>query len=97
MYVGTFMSRSDDRNFPALITRIPCNSGLLPVENVRRNLSFDKKTLSIPKWLNEAAEAQHLNFSQLLQHAVKERLGITETQPILPSPSHDETSATLEG
>ncbi|KJE28827.1 hypothetical protein LG52_869 [Geobacillus kaustophilus] len=35
-----------------------------------------KKTLTIPKWLNDAAEAEGINFSQLLQFAVKERLGM---------------------
>lgn len=35
-----------------------------------------KKTLSIPKWLNDAAESEGVNFSQLLQFAIKERLGI---------------------
>jgi predicted RNase H-like HicB family nuclease len=33
-----------------------------------------KKTLTIPSWLNRAAEKQHLNFSQILQEALKERL-----------------------
>ncbi|WP_430025925.1 hypothetical protein [Peribacillus frigoritolerans] len=35
-----------------------------------------KKTLTIPKWLNDAAELEGINFSQLLQFAIKERLGI---------------------
>jgi len=35
-----------------------------------------KKTLTIPKWLNDAGEAEKLNFSQLLPFAIKERLGI---------------------
>lgn len=35
-----------------------------------------KKTLSIPAWLNEAALKEHLNFSQILQDALKARLGI---------------------
>ncbi len=33
-----------------------------------------KKTLSIPRWLNEAAEAAHINFSSVLQEALKQRL-----------------------
>lgn len=33
-----------------------------------------KKTLTIPSWLNEAAEAQGVNFSQALQDALKQRL-----------------------
>ncbi|WP_411830676.1 hypothetical protein [Peribacillus frigoritolerans] len=35
-----------------------------------------KKTLTIPKWLNDAAELEGIHFSQLLQFAIKERLGI---------------------
>ncbi len=35
-----------------------------------------KKTLSIPSWLNTAAEAQHINFSAVLQQALKERLNL---------------------
>lgn len=35
-----------------------------------------KKTLSIPSWLNESAMAADINFSQTLQEALKEKLGI---------------------
>jgi predicted RNase H-like HicB family nuclease len=34
-----------------------------------------KKTLTIPYWLNEAAEARHVNFSQVLQEALRQRVG----------------------
>ena len=39
-----------------------------------------KKTLSIPAWLNNMAEAQQINFSAVLQSALVERLnaGLTE-------------------
>ena len=40
-----------------------------------RNRSV-KKTLTIPYWLNEEAEARHVNFSQVLQEALKERMGV---------------------
>ena len=33
-----------------------------------------KKTLSIPEWLNVLAENENINFSQLLQEALKEKL-----------------------
>ncbi|WP_036121816.1 type II toxin-antitoxin system HicB family antitoxin [Lysinibacillus sphaericus] len=39
-----------------------------------------KKTLTIPKWLNDAAENENINFSQLLQFAIKDRLGIIKKQ-----------------
>ena len=35
-----------------------------------------KKTLSIPEWLNEAAIAQGLNFSQILQDGIKSELNL---------------------
>lgn len=35
-----------------------------------------KKTLTVPKWLADAAEEQHLNFSQILQEGLKRSLGI---------------------
>ena len=33
-----------------------------------------KKTLTIPAWLNEEAERQHINFSSVLQEALMERI-----------------------
>lgn len=36
-----------------------------------------KKTLSIPNWLNAKAEQAGVNFSQVLQDALKERLHIS--------------------
>ena len=35
-----------------------------------------KKTLSIPQWLNDMAVEKGINFSQVLQQALKEQLGI---------------------
>lgn len=35
-----------------------------------------KKTLSIPQWMNEAAEEKGVNFSQVLQDALRAKLGI---------------------
>lgn len=37
-----------------------------------------KKTLTIPKWLNDEAEKNKVNFSQLLQSSLKDYLGISE-------------------
>jgi len=43
----------------------------------RRNGNFAvKKTLSIPSWLNAQAELAGVNFSQILQEALKERLNL---------------------
>jgi predicted RNase H-like HicB family nuclease len=44
------------------------------VENIKNQTRYVKKTLSIPRWLNIAAEKEHINFSGVLQEALKERL-----------------------
>jgi predicted RNase H-like HicB family nuclease len=36
-----------------------------------------KKTLSVPAWLNAEAEAAHINFSSVLQEALKSQLKIS--------------------
>jgi predicted RNase H-like HicB family nuclease len=35
-----------------------------------------KKTLTVPRWLNDMAETQNINFSQILQTGLKQKLGI---------------------
>lgn len=35
-----------------------------------------KKTLTIPNWLNTIAERSNINFSQVLQEALSEKLGL---------------------
>lgn len=53
---------------------------VVPFDSVAYRRKHDtravKKTLSIPSWLNTAAEAAHLNFSRVLQDALKQQLGI---------------------
>jgi predicted RNase H-like HicB family nuclease/post-segregation antitoxin (ccd killing protein) len=39
-----------------------------------------KKTLNIPSWLNERAEAANVNFSKTLQRALKEELQLTAAE-----------------
>lgn len=39
-----------------------------------------KKTLTIPMWLNEEAEKQNINFSQVLQEALKNRVGAKDSR-----------------
>ncbi|QIB26279.1 type II toxin-antitoxin system HicB family antitoxin [Caloranaerobacter azorensis] len=50
---------------------------MIPVRDYMRNKSV-KKTLTIPKWLNDLAEENKVNFSQILQQGLKEYLGIKE-------------------
>lgn len=51
---------------------------LIPFDEVayKKQQKPVKKTLSIPAWLNEAAEEAHVNFSGVLQEALKAKLNI---------------------
>ena len=42
-----------------------------------------KKTLSIPNWLNTKAEKAGVNFSQVLQDALKKLLGVSEPRTVM--------------
>lgn len=46
-----------------------------PIRDEMANKSMNK-TLTLPRWLNSAAEKANINFSQVLQFALKEQLGI---------------------
>lgn len=43
-----------------------------------RNAKAIKKTLTIPEWLNEMAIKADINFSQTLQNALIEKLGVNK-------------------
>ena len=60
-------------NDDSFATLIRCDTVLY--RNTLKNTAV-KKTLSIPMWLNDAATAAGLNFSQVLQEALKNRLGM---------------------
>ena len=51
---------------------------MVPFDMVEYQKQFKpvKKTLSIPGWLNDAAEAAHINFSGVLQEGLKSELGL---------------------
>ena len=48
----------------------------MPLVRSRVKTVLVKKTLTIPAWINALAEEQHINFSQVLQDALKERIGV---------------------
>lgn len=48
---------------------------MIPVRDQMKNKCI-KKTLTVPKWLNDIAVENNVNFSLLLQSALKEYLGI---------------------
>ncbi len=52
----------------------------MPIFRDKIKYASVKKTLTIPKWLNDVAEENHINFSHLLQSSIKEQLGISNTK-----------------
>lgn len=50
----------------------------MPAVRDRINNKVVKKTLTIPAWLNRAAEAEGINFSQVLQDGLKSYLQIPD-------------------
>ncbi len=52
----------------------------MPIYRDKIKYSSVKKTLTIPRWLNDLAEENHINFSQLLQNSIKNQLGLTNTK-----------------
>ncbi|WAM33277.1 type II toxin-antitoxin system HicB family antitoxin [Caldicellulosiruptor morganii] len=56
---------------------VPIIAYMPPVREEMANKSVNK-TVTLPRWLSKAAEEAHINFSQVLQQALKEKLGIKE-------------------
>ena len=54
---------------------------LTPIIDKVKNQTI-KKTLTIPKWLNDEAEKHSVNFSNLLQTTIKKYLNIQENQSL---------------
>ena len=56
---------------------------LIELDYVEYNRRVDnksvKKTLSIPSWLNTLAERESINFSQVLQEALKNKLNLAHS------------------
>lgn len=50
----------------------------MPLIRSRVQRATLKKTLTIPKWINDLAEENNINFSQVLQDALKERLNVKD-------------------
>jgi predicted RNase H-like HicB family nuclease len=68
----TMNYKSDNEN--DIVTYIAVDSTEFRKLNDNRSV---KKTLTIPNWLNTQAEKAGVNFSQLLQEALKKRLQIS--------------------
>ena len=48
------------------------------VENMKKQNRAVNKSVTVPHWLNVAAEKEHINFSDVLQEALKQRLANSE-------------------
>ena len=78
-------SRKEDGEsipMPSPIEKINAEDGILIIINFdmmeylkKHNSRAVKKTLSIPEWLNEEATALGINFSQVLQEALIQKVG----------------------
>lgn len=44
----------------------------------KNSTRFVRKNCSLPSWLNDEAEAEHINFSAVLQEALKQKLNIQD-------------------
>jgi antitoxin HicB len=55
---------------------------LIDVDMLEHRKKYDNRavtrTVTVPAWLNTMAQANSINFSQTLQAALKERLGLTD-------------------
>lgn len=82
--------KEEDKEFPKVsdIKSLKCNlkenqelvyvNLWLPYEKSLIKITYKKKTLSIPVWLDLLATNKKLNFSQILQAGLKKELGIDE-------------------
>lgn len=58
---------------------------MLPIRAELDNRAV-KKTLTIPRYLNDIAEKQNVNFSKILQSALKDHLGLHANKPFKKQP-----------
>ena len=66
-------------NVGEFVNYVVCDTMVYRKRNSNRAI---KKTLTIPEWLNEAAMAMELNFSQVLQEALLMKLQMKELSKI---------------
>jgi predicted RNase H-like HicB family nuclease len=81
VYIVTRMEENLEVTSPSNIEELNTGDGFTSyvttdIDQYRRNTKSVKKTLSIPQWLNEEAEKQHISFSAVLQSALKRELNV---------------------
>lgn len=89
---STFYNKSDDTiPIPSSISDIDVTKGIyedgdeafvslvdtdLDAYRAKMSKKAVRRNVSIPEWLNQAAEKEHLNVSRILQEALMEKLGV---------------------
>jgi len=53
----------------------------MKLTRMQLNSKAENKTVTIPRWLNDLAEESGVNFSQVMQTALKDVLGVSEDPP----------------
>jgi antitoxin HicB len=78
-YCVTLLEQGKSLRSPTDISKIkaPKNAfiSLVDADIIKKSQAV-KKTLTIPSWLNEIAENNHVNFSGVLQDALMQKLNI---------------------
>ncbi len=82
-YCLTVLENGKKPNPPSEIRKICVNeegafSTLVDCKLTKTKNVAVKKTLTIPAWLNDMAVSENINFSQTLQNALIEKLGVAE-------------------
>ncbi|MBQ8972149.1 MAG: type II toxin-antitoxin system HicB family antitoxin [Clostridia bacterium] len=84
MSLHLYGMEQDGEEIPDYVEEVEANAGetaflvtawMTPFRDEMENRAV-KKTLTIPAWLNEAAEKRGVNYSQILQSALKDYLGV---------------------
>jgi predicted RNase H-like HicB family nuclease len=81
VFIATKMEEKLAVDPPSAIETIHAEDGFTTyvsadIDRYRRNTKAVRKTLSIPKWLSDEAERQHISLSSVLQNALRRELNI---------------------
>lgn len=79
LYIASKLDNNENINKASDIKDIESKDGFVSyvsteVNKYRKKTKAIKKTLTVPEWLNEEAERNHINFSSVLQKALMEEL-----------------------
>jgi len=88
LYIDVALEESLQLPDPSLLKDLNNKEGTImmviaDLENMKRQNKAVNKTVTLPYWLNIAAEKEHINFSGVLQEALKERLSGEEPRALV--------------